>query len=463
MFSVFLLVTTIAVTTLTLVWCFRLWQTQRWLHRERSNVRFAKQITTPVYLIIPLLDEVGRIESTVEYFSRTFPSPQVHFVLVTTERERDFYPFGSPHDTQAAAQRLAERYPQVIALHAPHRQGWMAHQLNVAYRWIAEHEASTDTLIGVYNADSRPEPQTLDWIFRTRRHHPVFQAFQQYGNYTRNLPILRQQPNGLVVEAAAWWQTRWSIGFEVPNALRQETAARGHYRTLPMTYAIGHGLFLSLPTLRLLGGFHEDSRNEDAILGLTLSDLHIPLIPIPFFDSVDAADHVRGWVTQQTNWYFGPAEAWSYPALIRQRHPHRPDWQLFILTFELFLHAMYWIIGPTWLCISLLAALFTGPIPLLLVAALWLLYLMLPTWLSWSVIQRAHASRGLGVQRPRFGALLIGSIPMYLLHGFAGYRALVLMFRARILRHAISKPKTPMRTPLTPEDLGPTTPTRLKG
>lgn len=440
-FLIFIIV--ISVATLTFVWVIRVWQASQWLRRARKDVQ-RTGVNTPVFVIIPVLDEAGRIEATTEYLCRTFSDPQVRIILVTTEREHEINQIGSSRDTLSVAQQLTKKFPQVTTIHYPEKTGWMAHQLNFAYQWLQKQAQFPDSIIGIYNADSRPEAETLDWILQDRQNHPDHKAWQQFSKYTNNIQHLRAQPGSTILESAAWWQTRWSIGFEIPNAMRQEALVDRGSVWYPMTYAIGHGLFLTQEALLTVHGFSEDSRNEDAILGLALSYHQIPLIPVPFFDQVEAADSVRGWITQQTNWFFGPAEAFTYNKIIRRQLGHDFHWRLHLITLELYLHALYWLFGPTFMVASIIMAAVGGFIPLFWVIMIWQIYIIIPNILSWQSVVQLRFPK-FQSNRVLLRVFLFGSIPMYALHGYAAYRALWLIIWSRIRQQSIPKPKTPMR------------------
>lgn len=51
-----------------------------------------------------------------------------------------------------------------------------------------------------------------------------------------------------------------------------------------MNYVIGHGLYIKVIDLKTLGGFPEDTINEDACLGYLLNCNNIKIIPIPFLE-----------------------------------------------------------------------------------------------------------------------------------------------------------------------------------
>lgn len=79
-----------------------------------------------------------------------------------------------------------------------------------------------------------------------------------------------------------------------------------------MNYVIGHGLYIKVIDLKTLGGFPEDTINEDACLGYLLNCNNIKIIPIPFLEKAESPNKVSIYIKQQTTWFNGPWYAFQY-------------------------------------------------------------------------------------------------------------------------------------------------------
>jgi len=166
------------------------------------------------------------------------------------------------------------------------------------------------------------------------------------------------------------WQVRWSIGFELFDALKQfEFKKNPSNFNYPLNYCIGHGLFFTEKIFYDLGGFNEDMHNEDAIFGLELSYNREKIYPIPYFDLADTPNSLKGLHRQKSSWYVGPFHSFKYyRQIVRKKNivALKERARLLLLTLKLFNHAIYWIAGPSFLVISFLICITEQSIVLLL-------------------------------------------------------------------------------------------------
>lgn len=483
--SIIYIVITGFITALS-VWLFHIYESTQWIREQRGLKSYEGESSVRTYLLIPVLDEAHIITKTVSYFASHFLSDEVRLFLVTTEKEGDYlaerkkkfkrkirsiqnadhlidfvretfaYSLdrSETDDVEKAAfnivdkyantinlaSRLSKKYDSVEHVHFPHKGGKMAHQLNYALEQIKEkHKLTPNSLIGVYNADSRPEPESLAWICHKYEQSEA-SVFQQYGSY------LQSKPEGgnlsfenLVTSAGRWWQTRWSVGFEINHALHQFN--RKSKILYPMNYCIGHGLFMSMKVYQKVGGFEERTFNEDAILGLQLSYNQEKIMPVPYFDRSDAPNSIRGLFYQQMNWYMGPLQSFRYFSLLKNESRESNTF-LFLLSLKLFTHGVYWIAGPAFMLFIVLVPIVQGELVLLLVSLL-VAYMYLITPVIWI---RKIVSDLLGQKfRFRFGLLgFIGMLVFYVLHSAAGTSSLVRYIYSKLKGVQINKGTTQM-------------------
>lgn len=424
----------------TLSWALQTFFTLRWQNRQKLSFIHPQR---PVYIFIPIYNEVARIQKTVEYFWRVFGKQLTALILITTEKERMLpQPIGCL-STIDVADTLESTFPGTRTIHYPNRQGTMAHQLNYAIQKLQHEGIPNDVLLAFYNADSRPDPRTLQWVINHAEKDSL-QVFQQFGSYTNNFKSLLCQRWSWILAAAALWQTRWSLGFEISHALIQQWCASSPSRSwmYSYTYCIGHGLWMTPDVLPIVGGFSEQTHNEDAILGLALSEHSIPTKPIPYFEEADTPDSIRGLLHQQTSWFFGPLQFWQYYQTLAEQTPSR--FRLFIHTMQLASHAVYWIAGPTFFGYFLAVA-------LILHTAHSLFWLLFVLFLFFGIPNLITLYSIPSSQRPALsltrlaGVSLFGSPVFYLLHGLSAYVGLFLWLRLQIIHSSFTKTKTPMR------------------
>lgn len=482
----------------SLYWYFRILVTTQWIKHSRnaycSDNEFANY-DSRIYVLIPVLDEAERIEKTVEYFIDNFQHLiKFNIVLISTEREFDLFNY----KTKVLLDRLASiSYPQKIIefvylktgirlgdeydnisiirdrarnliikrrntidvireisrnnravkiFHYPESDGKMANQLNYAINKIINEndDCNSRDIFCVYNADSRPHPKTFDWVLRVFNSSNV-KVFQQYGNYLKNIYDFEGTIKSKILISAALWQTRWSIGFEIYNALRQlKFQDKKLSLNYPLNYCIGHGLFFTKDIYQCLGGFNEQMHNEDAIMGLELSYLGELIMPIPYFDESETPNSIIGLYKQKSNWFFGPLQAFSYyDRILSERNIGnlKDRLRLLVLSIKLFFHAVYWVSGPLLLTASFIVAIYINNLYFgLLFAIEVIIFLVIPNILTWFIVEDLRKIKFLSL----LSNLFIGAAPCYFLHGLSAHRTLLRVLINKILMRQIIKEKTIM-------------------
>jgi hypothetical protein len=167
---------------------------------------------------------------------------------------------------------------------------------------VARRPPRGRVVVGVYDADSRPEPQTLAYIDDHLRRRPGAMAFQQTVTYLANHDALAG--HGLA-HANAVYQSVWNYAFEIPRLLasRDRTAAG---RALPFPpYCMGHGEFFDLRALTRLGGFPQTGPCDGIQIGFALSRAGIAVHPVPFDDACQSPVSPAELVRQHTFWFSG--------------------------------------------------------------------------------------------------------------------------------------------------------------
>lgn len=413
-------------------WFFRIYTAFSWIKRERSLFKHGQESKSSgkLYVLIPALAEAGILEDTAKYFSKYFLEKRedVFLIIITTEKEK--FVAGSSHNTIDVARSLASKYEKITHIHFPREKGKMAHQLNYAIRDFinAGITINDDDLIAVYNADSRPEKETFDWVLRKFQEGGC-SAFQQYGCYTGNILDISRVSWAPILVSGSLWQTRWSLGFEIYNSLKQ-LKFQPKNETLelcyPLNYCIGHGLFITKKLFEKTGGFTENTHNEDAIFGLQLSDMQEILMPVPYFDVSESPDTLEMLYIQKSNWYFGPLQAYSYAADIlgKSNYGMLRKLRLVLLSTKLFSHAIFWIAGPTLMFLCFLLAIVNYDIVIICLSLLSIMLFAAPSFVSYTIMVE------LGTILPSVSflktanLLLKGFILCYIMHGISAYKGL---------------------------------------
>jgi hypothetical protein len=402
---------------LGILWCFFIFKSVIWINNfQNKKILEKSKSNIKLFILIPVLNESAIIEDTALYFLNFTKNISINFkiVFITTERE---LLSNNIINTINIVKKLSSQFEKIIHLHYPFTQGRMAHQLNYGIKTLLKsYDVKFDDFFAVYNADSRPDKRTLPWVLNEINNKEK-EVFQQYGNYCFNINNL----NNSILFSSSLWQTRWSLGFEIYNSLKQSwflnKTNKFFYYFRPVNYCIGHGLFFSRRVYEKVFGFDEDMHNEDAILGLKLCVFKKSINPVPYFDYCETTDSVFSLFRQQSSWFLGPFQAFKYYNKIKHQFNNINVLSLFILSVKLFFHSIYWLFGPIIFFIFLVQILF-NIYYLSLFILVYLLYLVIPNFLT-LLISENYKKIYKNKLIKAFFKILLGSLPFYFLHGLS--------------------------------------------
>lgn len=248
------------------------------------------------------------------------------------------------YEQQPTTIYLAKKYTQELNqnskkpifyhLHYPKKEGVMAHQLNYAsknldqiFEQIPEEE---NIFFGVYNADSSPNLNTLNYLALDYiKENKESKVYQQISGYVKNYYQYSSNFIGSVLKGSALIQTRWALGKEIPmlrkhwnfwnNKKNKKLTYLEKLFIEPAAYCVGHGLFVRLDTLKNTGGFPHETLNEDLPFGYYLSLRKIGIKPIPLLENVENPDSLKELINQKAAWYWGMIDYLDYWSLAKKK------------------------------------------------------------------------------------------------------------------------------------------------
>ncbi len=453
--------------------------------QKESNVFLSqtRKSPRPFFVVIPVLEEQDIIIATIDYFLKLIkPFPGSKLIIVTTAKEDEICKknkkavqillskgtrnqivsliksdFGVDlsglKDIEILKNKAQEviseykntldvlkdcRQEEVVVINYPFTSGKMAHQLNYCLKLLINEGSWHKELLGIYNADSRPDPETFFWL--NQQGLSSGSVFQQFGKYFGNVELILRGDfiSKAILFSSSLWQNRWSVGFEMFNSLKQFLFSKkdiiGEKFLYPLNYCIGHGLFFTRDIYEKYN-FFEDTHNEDAILGLELSYAKKIISPIPFFDVADSPNTVKSLFFQKATWFFGPLQTPLYFKKLKAITPSVDVARLFFLSAKLFLHAIFWVTGPTCLLFIFLYSLVTlNFTPFLLC---YLSFLVLPSFFVFILLPDKKIKAGEALI-----FLLFGAFFAYVMHGASAYYSMFLAAKAKITKRNIDKYKT---------------------
>lgn len=420
---------------LSIYWFIRIYISNKWLVKNRKPPLLIKGDLNFI-IIIPVLNEGRIIKDTIEYFLNLLkPFANSKLVMVTTNKE--LISNDCPEENTISILKPIN-HDKLIKINYPGVDGKMAHQLNFAINYLLNNNIINHQLVGVYNADSRPEEKTFFWI--TANFNSSHKVFQQYGNYFNNLDNIFKKsffPKSILFSSSAW-QNRWSIGFEIFNNLKQISFLNNEKCSLlyPINYCIGHGLFFTKDIFLSVGGFSENTHNEDAILGLELCYKKEYIKPIPYFDYADSPNSLTSLFFQKATWFFGPFQSFIYYKILRKKDEKVNHFKLFILSCKLFFHAIYWTVGPLLFLCFFIYSLITKSCLLFIIV--YFSYLVIPNFISYLLFKKNKKIKA----HNAFIYIFIGSFFAYILHGFSAYYSILCYIYSLLTKNKIEKYKT---------------------
>ena len=234
-----------------------------------------------------------------------------------------------PSTPDLAARLAAASGGRVRHHHVADPCAGMAEQINAAAAAEFDRLAATGVeparvWVGIYNADSRPHPDTLTALAALAAlavTEPDARVVQQSALFTANL---RARPGlgGVFCDGAALLQSRWTLAREIPRLRAQARQARRSRARWPrVAHCVGHGLFVRGDTWRMLGGLPTATMNEDLALGYQLSAAQVPDDPLPLIEYAEAPDTASAVVRQTRQSATYPTRELPRP---QPRHPGRP-------------------------------------------------------------------------------------------------------------------------------------------
>ncbi|MDZ5585308.1 glycosyltransferase [Enterococcus cecorum] len=263
-----------------------------------------------IVVLIPVYKEEALIESSIKYFE-TLQNVSVIYITTSKEVTQATFKIGK-------SVIESNNIKNIKIINSPNVTGNMATQLNYALKYISE-----DSMIALYNIDSRPTNSTFDFV--RYKYNEGIRVFQQVSYFNDNL-------NGILASAQRW-QNRWSVIFELGRLLLPTNFDK-------FRYTIGHGFFCIKGLLHSLGGWPEDEINEDNALGYILSLNNIDIHPIPLFECADFARSKKIYIYQQSTWFNGPLYALNY------FFKYKKSFNALFMSIINFKAALSWLLGP---------------------------------------------------------------------------------------------------------------------
>jgi hypothetical protein len=307
-------------------------------------------------------------------------------------------------------------------VHYPYAHDFRAEQMNFVVRDVAAKLPPADTYIGVYNADSLPDLDTLRLLAldacRERRITGQFPpAYQQAVRYF----VPRRAGHAIAAHAVAAFQTT----FVFAHFLRRfRSATPGG--AVPVTFA-GHGEFVRLDALIGVGLFPNYAYADGLLLGWEVAFARLAISVLPCCDHCEVPADIKTLVRQHTAWFVGLL---NLNAVVRQRFGggyssvSRARVQAFCVRRTL--STLAWGLRTPFLLTMLGGAAASGWLPFAIAATAIACYAAAPVaFLAIAVPQLSTDAPDAGpAELPSLAARMAASVPALLIDGIGFWPAL---------------------------------------
>ncbi|MFK0047857.1 hypothetical protein ACIQU4_27985 [Streptomyces sp. NPDC090741] len=286
---------------------------REWRQVRRSRARHALPVASAgaaaddarVVCVVPMFQETDLAADTVRFWRRLVLDKTVDaVVLVTTVKESDQAGQTTHALLEKALAADGAGTDPLVLLHCQEVCPYRAAQLDLAVEWARERftaAAEMESLwIGVYNADSRPQPETFDELRKQIAATPDVRLFQQLVDYV----VPDREGSGKVAAGNAVLQTWWTLSHYASRNTRGLPGDTVWSRTSPYS-TFGHGEFIRSDFLKFIGGFPRYAYADGLLLGWVARLAGEPIGLLMSRDIAEVPRTARDLVLQQTAWLRG--------------------------------------------------------------------------------------------------------------------------------------------------------------
>ena len=418
-------------------------QTLSWLKNNMAvNLKKVEKQESPIKisLAIPVLREQQRIIKTLNYIVENINLQSIKIIVVTTQKE--FTKKFKGLSTYGLVKDFIDknRLSKIIRLvDYPNSGGNMVHQLNYVL-----NEVPDDSYFALYNADSKPDPQTFPSFYNLLAQHPEVKAAQQSAIFLNNFDEIP-----LFLQASAVLQTRWTLTHELPRLLRQSLSGNNFLKKYANAHCVGHGLIIKAELLKEIGGFPTGNITEDLFLGYLIKSKGIKIFPLPTLELADSPKTIKGLWNQKYVWFWGPMKYWVYFDYLRRNREQLQVKDLlppFSFAVQGLLSAVAWAISGPMIIIALLSPVFTDS-HLLILVAYFAIFIYGPLQYVITLQKLPDLLKSIRPNIKKFSfpetvVLGIMSLPAIIFHSLPPYHSMIVEINHAIFHKEIYKLKT---------------------
>lgn len=309
----------------------------------------------------------------------------------------------------------------VTIMDYPYKEGVMSHQINYAIRKLAKSGQNTNSIFAVYNADSRPNPNTLKYVtyaFKEFEEETGIRPniVQQSSLFTLNYNNFPSTITGYSLKAASFFQTKWTLVRELSrfrsqsaNVVKLNNSFISKLLNTKISHCVGHGLFVRfgllsneyLPT---------ETINEDLPFGYYQCCKGEPILPLPILENSESPETLSSLINQKRFWFTPYLEYLNCRERVLRLGKYRSKLEVEILTVQAELTGLIWILQSFVLFVPLIIGLYLNN---LLMIIMWIvgifLYWFIPINLIYRNLKNLENIAGKAISKINFSDFVLTS------------------------------------------------------
>ena len=310
-------------------------KTYIFFYKINKKKTIKNQFNGKVIIVIPCLYEQSIIIDTINYFLNLISDlPNIELVIVTTEKEKK--------NKFKTTKEIVSNYiknnniTQIKHYHYPEKEGIMADQLNYVLKF---YDKDSNSYFSVYNADSRPNENTIKELLKTIQINNCPYIIQQYSYAFSNLDNI-----SLIMKGFALYQSNFKIKYGLINST---FSSKFLY-----TYVVGHGLYIRLDLLKDMNGFTNQFWCEDIYLSSNLRNKNIKIVPLLLLENMETPKKFTILIKQNATWFKTANQAIKIlKSNYKQEH-------------KISISLLFWLLNRIWMNLSWLLLPFIVIIPI---------------------------------------------------------------------------------------------------
>lgn len=275
------------------------------LAKSRSRPKLSKQVS--LLILIPVLREQNIITETIKYFEQLdMENVILHLCIAGTKREYiSLENYGFKKSTKQVVEETCQNMKTTSGFTVDFFEaedydgGDRATQLNHATKCALEKYADID-VIGVYDADSRPTPDTLIEVAEKYLINEKA-SYQQPAFFLDAANKMTQNGENPILIANALYQNAWSVISEIPmwiDYTKSKGRGKGNF------YCIGHGEFFPKKIYEAYK-FPEHTVTDGIQIGYRLSMSGQQVEILNNYCSDDVPHQLTTLIKQHKRWFGG--------------------------------------------------------------------------------------------------------------------------------------------------------------